>query len=75
MLRRVAGVHCVHYNEQKDCTARFATGGIGEIPEEKLNRCGPPAQAGLYTVQGWAPSVILPPWFSPPTQAGVYTVQ
>ena len=22
------GVHCVHYIEHKDCTARFATGGI-----------------------------------------------
>ena len=33
VLRRVAGVHCVHYIEQKDCTARFATGGIWEIPD------------------------------------------
>ena len=22
------GVHCVHYIEQKNCTARFATGAI-----------------------------------------------
>ena len=33
VLRRVAGVHCVHYIEQKDCSARFATGAIWEIPD------------------------------------------
>ena len=32
-LRLVAGVHCEHYIEQKDCTARFATGAISEIPD------------------------------------------
>ena len=27
-MRRVVGVHCVHYIEEKDFTARFATGAI-----------------------------------------------
>ena len=26
--RLVAGIHCVHYIEQNDCTARFATGAM-----------------------------------------------
>ena len=30
MLRRVAGVLCVHYIEQKNCTARFAIQGLCE---------------------------------------------
>ena len=33
VLRQVAGVHCVHYMEQKDSTARFATEAILEIPD------------------------------------------
>ena len=28
IIRRVVGVRCVHYIEEKDCTARFATGAI-----------------------------------------------
>ena len=37
MLRRVAGLHCVHYIEQKDFTARFATGGIYDrFPKRNL---------------------------------------
>ena len=27
------GMRCVHYIEEKGCTARFATGAIGEIPD------------------------------------------
>ena len=33
VLRRVAGEHCEHYIGEKDCTARFATGAIWEIPD------------------------------------------
>ena len=33
VLRRVKGVHCVHYIGENDCTARFATGAIWEIPD------------------------------------------
>ena len=33
VLRWVAGVHCVHYIGEKDCTVRFATGAIWEIPD------------------------------------------
>ena len=29
----VLGIRCVHCIEEKDCTARFATGGIREIPD------------------------------------------
>ena len=48
VLRRVAGIHCVHYIKQKACTARFATGAIWEIPDYKLNQVAPATQAGLY---------------------------
>ena len=48
VLRRVAGVHCVHYIEQKNCTARFGTWAIWEIPDKKLNQVAPATQAGLY---------------------------
>ena len=43
-----AAVHCVHYIKQKDCTARFATEAIWEIPDKKLNQVAPATQAGLY---------------------------
>ena len=33
VLILLAGVYCVHYIGEKDCTARFATGAIWEIPE------------------------------------------
>ena len=33
VLRRVVGVHCEHYIGEKDCTARFATGALWEIPD------------------------------------------
>ena len=46
VLRRVAGIHCVHYIKQKACTARFATGAIWEIPDYKLNQVAPATQAG-----------------------------
>ena len=54
MLRRLAGVHCVHYIEEKDCTARFATGAISEIPDKQLNQIDtrrhlPHRREGLYT--------------------------
>ena len=45
-VRRVVGVHWVHYMEQKDCAARFATRAIWEIPDWKLsnpNKRGIPA--------------------------------
>ena len=29
----VVGIRCAHYIEQKDCTARFATGAIWEFPD------------------------------------------
>ena len=38
VLRRLAGVPCVHYIEQKDCTARFATEAIREILIRNLNQ-------------------------------------
>ena len=34
----VVWIRCVHYIEHKDCTARFATGGIWEIPDYKANQ-------------------------------------
>ena len=42
----MAGVNFVHYIEQKDCTARFATGAISDC---KL-RVAPATQAGLKSV-------------------------
>ena len=48
VLRRVAGVHYVYYIGEKDCTARFVTGAIWEIPDKKLNQVAPATQAGLY---------------------------
>ena len=38
MFRQVASVHCEHYIGEKNCTARFATGDIREIPDKKLNQ-------------------------------------
>ena len=49
MLRGVAGVHCEHYIGEKDCTTRFATGAILEIPEMKLNQVAPATQAEVYS--------------------------
>ena len=43
----MAGVNCVHYIEKKDCTARFATGAMREIPNWKLNQVVQATQAGL----------------------------
>ena len=48
VLRQVAGIHCVNYIGEKDCTARFATWAIWEIPDWKLNQVAPATQAGLY---------------------------
>ena len=42
MLRRVAGVHCVHYIEEKDCPARFAIQGLYEILRIINLRYSPP---------------------------------
>ena len=35
----LTGIGCVHHIEEKDCTARFATGGIRKIPDWKINLC------------------------------------
>ena len=40
------GIRCVHYIEEKDYTARFATEGILKIPDLKLSRYTPATQAG-----------------------------
>ena len=37
-LTPLTGIGCVHHIEEKDCTARFATGGIREIPDWKINQ-------------------------------------
>ena len=29
----LTGIGCLHYFEEKDCTARFATGAIWEFPD------------------------------------------
>ena len=34
----LTGIGCVHHIEEKVCTARFATGGIREIPDWKINQ-------------------------------------
>ena len=47
-LTPLTGIGCVHHIEEKDCTARFATGAIREIPDWKINQGAPAAQAGLY---------------------------
>ena len=62
VLRWVAGVHCVHYIREKDCSARFATGAIWEIQvtpatQAVLYRQGPLYVA--YFLNGRAPFVVL----------------
>ena len=37
----LTGIGCVHHIEEKDCTARFATGAIREIPDWKINQVAP----------------------------------
>ena len=34
----MVGIRCVHYIEQKYCTARFTTGAICKIPDQKVNQ-------------------------------------
>ena len=46
-------IRCVHYIEQKDCTAGLDAGGIREIPYTKINQVYS-SYTGL-TVEGRAP--------------------
>ena len=45
------GIHCVHYIEQKDCTAGFDAGGILEIPDCRVEG---PSSSTLYGGGGCA---------------------
>ena len=66
VLRWVAGVHCVHYIREKDCSARFATGaamrdsGNSSLTGGTVHavyRQGPLYVA--YFLNGRAPFVVL----------------
>ena len=52
------GIRCVHYTEQKDCTAGLDAGGICEIPNYKLNQVNTGHTGRTVHCTGEGPSTV-----------------